>query len=59
MYNIAMIFLFALSFLGVTAQPCITKNELTEIEKLYSEGYFDQALEKSEILENCVCLFNH
>lgn len=56
MHNFVMICLFAPSFFGVIAQPCNMEKGLSEIEKLYQEGYFNRALNKTVILEDCTSI---
>lgn len=56
MHNFMMICLFAPSFFGVIAQPCDMEKGLSGIEKLYQEGYFNRALNKMVILEDCTSI---
>ena len=53
MKAILLLLLLMLPFFTEVTQPCDTEKDFSEIEKLYKEGYFDQVLEKTEILEDC------
>jgi len=56
MKAIFIMLLLVLPFHTGSAQPCDIDKGFSEIDKLYKEGYFDQALEKTEILEDCAPL---
>jgi len=56
MKAIFIMLLLVLPFNTGSAQPCDIDKGFSEIEKLYKEGYFDQVLEKTEILEDCTLL---
>jgi hypothetical protein len=56
MKAIFIMLLLVLPFHTGTAQPCDFNKGFSEIEKLYKEGYFDQALDKTKIIEDCASL---
>ncbi len=56
MKTLVIVLFLTLPFISEASKPCDGARGLSEIERLYEAGYFDQVLEKVEALENCTSL---
>lgn len=56
MKTVIYILFFTVSLYAEASQPCEGAMDFSEIEKLYDQGYFDQVLAETKILEDCPSL---
>jgi len=56
MKTILYILFFTFALNAQANQPCEGAKDFSEIEKLYDQGYFDQVLAETKILEDCPSL---
>ena len=56
MKAVLYIFFFTLSLYAEASQPCEGAKDISEIEKLYHQGYFDQVIVETKLLEECPSL---
>ena len=56
MKAILYILFLTLSLYAEASQPCEGAKDISEIEKIYNQGYFDQVLAETKMLEDCPSL---